>query len=190
MCGHRPDTSDDEFREALCFMHSKTYHRPQFTVGGCWNKSLYLQPLQQCYYQDSGSPASACVMGRHYSCSDYASVLLAFSPRAPQGLHPLLLSIPITWCPCYPSLTSRSEPCCEVTHCRSRTNLCTFIRGGCLFSVRLTCEFCLILGISDFVCRVFCPVYCDEILKVSLCIFHRVGRIVGSTRRVTWSVWE
>ena len=34
---------------------------------GSWNKSLHLQPLQRCYCENSGSPASACVMWRHYS---------------------------------------------------------------------------------------------------------------------------
>ena len=52
----------------LCIL--KLYHRPHFTVGGCWNKSLELQPLQRCYCEYSGSPASACVMQRHY-CITY-----------------------------------------------------------------------------------------------------------------------
>ena len=34
-------------RDALCIQ--KLYHRPHFTVGGCWNKSFHLQPLQLCY---------------------------------------------------------------------------------------------------------------------------------------------
>ena len=29
--------------------------------------SLHLQPLQECYCETSGSPASTCVMRRHYS---------------------------------------------------------------------------------------------------------------------------
>ena len=37
------------------------------TVGGCWNKSLHLQPLQRCYYENSGGPDSECFMRRHYS---------------------------------------------------------------------------------------------------------------------------
>ena len=37
----------------------KNYHRPHFTVGGSWNKSLHLQPLQRCY---SGSRVNACVI--------------------------------------------------------------------------------------------------------------------------------
>ena len=36
-------------------------------VGGSWKKSLHLQPLQWCYCENSGSPASACVMRRRYS---------------------------------------------------------------------------------------------------------------------------
>ena len=35
-------------------------------VGGSWNKSLHLKPLQRCYCGNSGSPTSACVMRRHY----------------------------------------------------------------------------------------------------------------------------
>ena len=49
----------------LCIQ--KLYHRLHFTVGRCWNKSLHLQPLQRCYCECSGSPASACVMRRNYS---------------------------------------------------------------------------------------------------------------------------
>ena len=45
----------------------KNYHRPHFTVGGKWNKSLHLQQLQRCYCESSGSPASAYVIRRHYS---------------------------------------------------------------------------------------------------------------------------
>ena len=52
-------------RYALCI--KKLYHRSHFTVDGSWNKSLHLQPLQQCYFENSGSLASACVMRRHYS---------------------------------------------------------------------------------------------------------------------------
>ena len=56
-------TAGDEFRLALY----SVYSRPHFTVGGSWNKSLRLQPLQRFYCENSGSPASACVMWRHYS---------------------------------------------------------------------------------------------------------------------------
>ena len=34
---------------------------------GSWNKRLHLQMLQWCYCENSESPASACVMRRHYS---------------------------------------------------------------------------------------------------------------------------
>ena len=34
-------------RYALCIQN--VYHRPNFTVGGSWNKSLHLQPLQRCF---------------------------------------------------------------------------------------------------------------------------------------------
>ena len=37
------------------------HHRPHFTNGGYWNKSLHFQPLQRCHCENSGSPASACV---------------------------------------------------------------------------------------------------------------------------------
>ena len=52
-------------RYALCIQN--LYHSPHFTVGGCWNKSLYLQPLQRCYSENSGSPAKAFIMWRDYS---------------------------------------------------------------------------------------------------------------------------
>ena len=52
-------------RYALCIQ--KLYQRSHFTVGRCWNKSFHLQPLQRRYCENSGSPASACVMWRHYS---------------------------------------------------------------------------------------------------------------------------
>ena len=52
-------------RLALCIQ--KLYHRSHFVVGGSWNKSLRLQPLQRCYCENSVSPASAGVMRRHYS---------------------------------------------------------------------------------------------------------------------------
>ena len=42
------------------------YRRPHFTVGGNWNKSLHLQPLQRSYCENFGSSASAYVMRRHY----------------------------------------------------------------------------------------------------------------------------
>ena len=34
-------------RYARCIQ--KLYHRTHFIVGGSWNKSLHLQPLQRCY---------------------------------------------------------------------------------------------------------------------------------------------
>ena len=52
-------------RYALCIQ--KLYHRPHFTAGRCSNKSLHLQPLQRCFCENSRSPASTCVMRRHYS---------------------------------------------------------------------------------------------------------------------------
>ena len=52
-------------RCALCIQ--KLYHRPDFIVGGSWNKSLHLQSLQRRYCENSGSLASTCVMRRHYS---------------------------------------------------------------------------------------------------------------------------
>ena len=55
----------DEFRSALCSVHSKIYRRSHVTVGGSQNKSLKLQPQLRCYCKNSGSSASACVMRRH-----------------------------------------------------------------------------------------------------------------------------
>ena len=57
-------TMNVDRRYALCIQ--KIYHRPHFTVGGCWNKSLHHQPLKRCYCENSGSPASACAMRHHY----------------------------------------------------------------------------------------------------------------------------
>ena len=36
-------------------------------IGGSWNKNFQNQPLQRCYCENSGSPASTCVMRHHYS---------------------------------------------------------------------------------------------------------------------------
>ena len=55
------------FHRLYALYIQKLYHRPHCRVGGSRNKSLHLQPLQQCYYKNLGSPASACVMRRHYS---------------------------------------------------------------------------------------------------------------------------
>ena len=64
-------------RRYALYIH-KVYHRMHFTVSGCWNKSLKLQPLQRCYCENSGSHASACVMQRHYSVT-YTQSLHAVS---------------------------------------------------------------------------------------------------------------
>ena len=53
------------YSSALCIQ--MIYHRPHFTASGSWNKSLHIKPLQRCYYENSGSSASASVMRRHYS---------------------------------------------------------------------------------------------------------------------------
>ena len=50
--------------QLLCSVHWRRYHRPHLTIGGSWNKSLHVQPLQRCYCENSGSPASSCVMRR------------------------------------------------------------------------------------------------------------------------------
>ena len=63
----------------------KNSHRPYFTIGGSWNKSLQLQPLQRCYCENSGSPASACVMRRHY-CITYTQSLHAINDFQVVGL--------------------------------------------------------------------------------------------------------
>ena len=53
--------------QLLCSVHSKLYQTPHFTVGGSWNKSHKLQPLQRCYCENPVIPASACVRQYHYS---------------------------------------------------------------------------------------------------------------------------
>ena len=55
-------------------VHTKLYHRSNLIVGGSWNKSLNLQPLQRCYCENSGSSASACVMRRHCSITYSQSI--------------------------------------------------------------------------------------------------------------------
>ena len=52
-------------RCTLCIQ--KLYHRLHFTVGGCWNESLHLQPLQLWYCENSESPTSTCIVEHHYS---------------------------------------------------------------------------------------------------------------------------
>ena len=63
-------------RWALCIQ--KLYCRPHFTVSRSWNKSLHLQPLQWCYFENLGSPACACVM-RHYYSITYMQSLHAIN---------------------------------------------------------------------------------------------------------------
>ena len=57
---------------------------PHFTVYGCWNKSLHLQPLQLCYCENSESSVNACVMRRHYSIT-YMQSLYAINGLIPVG---------------------------------------------------------------------------------------------------------
>ena len=54
------------------------------TVGGSWNKSLHLQPLQGCYCENSGSPVSAGVMQHRYSIT-YTQSLRAINGLLPVG---------------------------------------------------------------------------------------------------------
>ena len=61
-----------DWHYALCIQ--KLYHRQHFIVRGGWNKSLGLQPLERCYCENSGSPASACILRRHYSITYTQSV--------------------------------------------------------------------------------------------------------------------
>ena len=65
-------TMNFDRRYGLCIQ--KLYRRPHFIVGGCWNNSLHLQPLQRCYCENFGSPASACIMRRHYSITHTQSL--------------------------------------------------------------------------------------------------------------------
>ena len=57
----------DEFRSALCSVHSETSSQTALQAGGNWNKNVHFQPLQRCYCENSGSPARACVMRCRYS---------------------------------------------------------------------------------------------------------------------------
>ena len=63
----RPIEADDKFRSALCSMHSKTLSQIALHSRRSRKKSLHLQSLQRCHCENSGSPASAYVMRRHYS---------------------------------------------------------------------------------------------------------------------------
>ena len=58
----------DEFRSALCSVHSETLS--QIALHSRWescNRSLHLQPLQRCYCKNSERPTTACVIRRCYS---------------------------------------------------------------------------------------------------------------------------
>ena len=68
----------------------KLYHRSHFTVGGSWNKNFQRQPLQRCYFANSGSPASACVMRRRYSIT-YTQYLHAINVLLAVGREGILL---------------------------------------------------------------------------------------------------
>ena len=65
-------TKNFDRRYALCIQ--KLSHRPHFIVGGCWNTSLHVKPLQRCNSENSGSPARACVMRRQYSITYTQSI--------------------------------------------------------------------------------------------------------------------
>ena len=54
------------FDRRCAFYIQNLYHRPHFTVGGCWKKSLHLQPLQRCFCENLGSPTSSFVIRHHY----------------------------------------------------------------------------------------------------------------------------
>ena len=86
------------------------------TVGGSWNKSLHLRPLQLCYSEKSGSPASECVMRRHYSIT-YTQSLLAVSALVPVGRvgnlvceRPLYLRKLISYYSLHASLLNMQNP--------------------------------------------------------------------------------
>ena len=75
----------------------KLYHRPHFTVGLCWNKSLHLQPLQLRYCENSGNTAGACVMRRDYPVHAVVSLNEWFNGSWTRGkltLWTLLVSRP------------------------------------------------------------------------------------------------
>ena len=78
----------------------KNFIRSDFTVGRCWYKSFHLQSLQRCYCVNSGSPASACVMWRHYSITYL------------QSLHTINGLIAVGWVGnllCEPPRTTKSK---------------------------------------------------------------------------------
>ena len=64
VCGHRPATTDDEFRSRYAVCIQKLNHRSHFIVGGCKNMSLHLQPGNDVRTQLSS--ASSHVMSLHY----------------------------------------------------------------------------------------------------------------------------
>ena len=73
-----------KFDQRYILRIQELYQRPHFTVGGSWNKSLRLQSLQRCYCENSGTPASACVMRRHFSIK-YMQSLLAINALLAMG---------------------------------------------------------------------------------------------------------
>ena len=88
----------------VCSVHSKTLSQT-VTVGGSWNKSLHLQPLQRCYCENSGSTTSAFVMQRHYSIK-YMQSLHAINGLAVVGRMGNLL-----WTPLIQGLINKDWDC-------------------------------------------------------------------------------
>ena len=90
-------------RYALCIQ--KLYHRPHFTVGGNWIKSLHLQPLQRCYCENSGSSRSGPGFDSRSGQVSWVRFFRGFSspvrqmsgsfrpPRSPNIIWPSLSSI-------------------------------------------------------------------------------------------------
>ena len=68
----------NEFGSALCSVLSISLSETALYSRQGWNKSLHVQPLQRCYCENSGCPASACIMRRHYSIT-YTQSLQAIS---------------------------------------------------------------------------------------------------------------
>ena len=84
--------------DILCHLFfKKIYDRVHFTVDRSWNKSLHLQPRQQCYYENSRSRPSACVMRHHYPIM-YIKSLHAINGLFALGrVGNLLSGCPCTW---------------------------------------------------------------------------------------------
>ena len=74
---HRPGTAAMNFDRRCALSIQKLYYRPHVAIGGYWNKSHYHQPLQRCYCEILGCPASAGVFNL---LSSRANLHLSYTP--------------------------------------------------------------------------------------------------------------